>query len=50
MPYFNLYMPANAQNFFTLINDVANLNILPTDKIFDTFLPKVISDESSENQ
>jgi hypothetical protein len=43
-------MPANAQNFFTLINDVANLNILPTDKIFDTFLPKVISDESSENQ
>jgi len=35
LPYFNIMMPANAQDFYNFLNDISNFNIIPTDMIFN---------------
>jgi hypothetical protein len=34
MPNFNLYIPANVNDFYGFINDLQSFNFLPTDWIF----------------
>jgi len=34
LPYFNVYMPANAQIFYTFMNNISNFDVIPTDSIF----------------
>jgi hypothetical protein len=48
-PLFNIQFPLNAEIFYKLINDVANFDILPTEKIMSSIFNFTETSEQDRN-
>ena len=48
-PILNVSFPQNAATFYTFINDVANFDLIPTDKLKDAIFTFTETAEDDEN-
>ena len=48
MPLMNVESPSNVFNVFSLIFDISNYNIIPTDQIYDVLFPLDMSNNDPD--